>query len=251
MHLGYIKTGVKVGTVITLDEDTNKLIIDGQVFDSTKDLDIMLKHGWATPYGDKEARKAAEAAKQAIEHREEVRVATDKVENKKDRVLPIIRSDMDDLADIDISHTKKQPKQASEKVDKTKPLPVIRGDEDADAHLKALMEEGVPAVPIIKDDGALAGSGGPSLNSGVKVRTAEEHERLRQEGLAKAKRGFTDPRIADAQKAVDSVPVAAAVTTPVAPARRKPGRPRGPVKKAMTAQAEVKTVTKIAAPTEA
>jgi hypothetical protein len=57
MHLGHIRTGVAVGDVITEDDEHNTVAINGKVYQSTEDLKILKKHGWAVPYEDKKQRE--------------------------------------------------------------------------------------------------------------------------------------------------------------------------------------------------
>ena len=237
MHLGHIKTGVMVGSVIIYDEENNKLIIDGKVFDSTKDLEIMKRHNWVTPFDDTKARHVAEKAQVAEVKKIEETKAKDVEENKRKAELPVVKSDADEFGDIDISYTKKV---ASLPKEKNADLPVIRGDESPEERVKRLQSE-VPVLEVVRDDSL----GTPITNSvtptGVKKLSAEEHAKLRAEALEKAKKGFVDPRIAEAQKAVDAVVPAKPAEVPV---KRGPGRP----KKAMPVKGTTETVVAATAP---
>jgi hypothetical protein len=226
MHLGMIKTGVAVGTIIIHDEEHNKLIIDGKLYEQTKDLEIMIKHKWVTPFEDTKARAAAEKAQ--VEQAK--RIETHEKETKKNSTdMPIVRSDADDIADIDISYTKKAPALPREK---NADMPVVRGDESPEERVKRMQAE-IPVLEVVRDDSLGTNIADSITPTGIKHRTAEEHAKMREEALKKAQKGFVDPRIAEAQKAVDSIP---------APAEK---RGRGRPKKATVAAVVAGTSPKL------
>ena len=230
MHLGNIKTGVRVGTVIIHDEENSKIIIDGKVFDSTKDLEILIRHKWATPIEDAKSLHKAQEARKA----EETKTKEEKENNevmKKSTELPVIRSDADEMKDIDISYTVK-PKPLPVDKNKNHEMPVVRGDESPEERVARIQKE-VPVLEVVHDDSLGEVGVGTATVTGVKHLTAEQHAKLRQEALEKAKKGFTDPRIAQAQKAIDAIEkkdVDISYTVEPQPekkAKRGPGRPAG------------------------
>jgi len=207
IHLGGIRTTVRAGTIITHDEEANTLVIDGKVYDSSSDLDILKDNGWATPFDQDEAVKAAEA--RAMEDtKEKIRCDAENKDAKRDRLtLPIEISDSDSLPNIDISHTKtpiKQPKV------KRSHMEIIRGEEDV-MEVQARAETVIPVIPIIRDDSLGVDDKTPSMNAGTVIELSpERHEQLRNDAIKKAQRPIVDPRLVDptiaaAQNAVDSV----------------------------------------------
>jgi len=181
LHLGHIKESVRAGCLIECDRDANKLVIDGRTYESTKDLDILRKHGWVRPYD--------ENASEGFDEEPVVKSNPDSKANQKniDRLkMSIEVSDEDSMpTPIDIRHTKQHGIQ---RVAKKNDLTVIRGDENAEERLARLQTQR-KEMPIVEaDDSVMAmAAGHGSLNEGqVKARTAEEVERLRQEAIEKA-----------------------------------------------------------------
>lgn len=182
MHLGFVKETFAAGTVI--EKIDNKLVIDGKPYETTKDLDILIRHNWAEPYSDarKEQLTAQLAVKKVIP---KIRPEEEEIV-KKTRNMEVIESDQDLNEDIDISHTKKQPKP---KPDKNAPLEVIRGDESPEERIARLTTQ-VPKMPIVADDslGELVGESSPSLNAGtIKTVSAEQLKIKAAEIAAKKK----------------------------------------------------------------
>ncbi len=199
IHLGNIKYSVARGAVIEHDETTKSLIIDGRVFEGDKDLEILKKYQFVEPFSKDVAKKQSEEGKKEIEDRDKRIASIKKNDNKK---LEVVSSDIDSHKTIDISHTKKQ--KVAKEVKKNK-MEIIKGDEDP-ASRKAIVND-IKPMPIIKDDslGSLAGNA-VSLNKGlIKAKSPEEHAKLREEGLKKAKTGFIDERIEAAKKAAESI----------------------------------------------
>jgi len=186
MHLGFIKHTVKMGTVVEHLPEEGKLRIDGLLFESTKDLQILINNKWVEPFSKKAAQVLSQKGSVKEEEREQ-RIAGMKETPKE---MPVVQSDADDHETIDIRHTIKQKPEPRKKDDSMK---VIRGDETAEERIARLQSEKTP-MPIVQDDSL--GSSGVSLNAGqVQTRTAEDHEKLRQEGKEKAEKGFTDKRL--------------------------------------------------------
>ena len=176
MHLGYIRESFASGTMIEKNED-GSLTIDGKKFEVNKDLDILLKHGWAEPFTKKKADEI-----------ESKRTATKpqtltKLEDKKKNPMNIVESDQDLMEEINISHTKKAKVIKDEK---GKTLEVIKGDEPAEERVARLQRE-IPKLPIVNDDGTFGReASGPALNSGtIKILTAAEREEKRLAALKK------------------------------------------------------------------
>jgi hypothetical protein len=220
MHLGHIRTGIAVGDEILHDEKHNTMIIGGKVFDNTKDLDILKKYGWVALTSDKEAVEEVAKAKAKVDEENQKRLEeSEKAKRDHERNLPVIKSDEDLMEDIDISHTRKAKK---EPLPKKTHMEIIKGDQEPE-EIIARAETEIKPMPVVRDD-SLGGSSGPSRNAGaVKSLTAEQHAKLRADAEAKAKKGFVDPRIAQAKEAVDSVVPA--------PVKRGRGRPPKHAKK--------------------
>lgn len=182
MHLGFIKETFAAGTVI--ERIDNKLVIDGKPYETTKDLDILIGHNWAEPYSDarKEQLIAQHAVKKVVP---KIRPEEEEIV-KKTRNMEVIESDQDLNEDIDISHTKKQPKP---KIDKNAPLEVIRGDESPEERIARLTSQ-VPKMPIVADDslGELVGESSPSLNAGAVKTVSAEKMKIKAAEIAAQKK---------------------------------------------------------------
>ena len=180
MHLGFIRDGFRAGAVIEHHEQDDKLVIDGRTFDTAKDLEILKKHNWVVPF--------TEDALEDIQGGVAVAVAEDDEVNIKGTGMKIVKSDEDLMErEIDISHTKPEPK---EPVDKNAPLEVIRGDESPEERVARLQSE-IPDMPVVKDDGlGYSDSKAHSLNAGaVRTRTAQEVEKMRKDAQEKINSG--------------------------------------------------------------
>jgi hypothetical protein len=172
MHLGHIRETIAAGAVIEHDEADNKLRIDGRVFENTKDIPILKKHGWIVAYS-KESQK--EVMKDVAE-KEDAKAPEpeNSTRNTEKQGMKVVQSDEDLIESIDISHTK--PQKPEEK-DKDAPMEVIRGDETAEERLERLQTT-VPNMPVVEDDSlGVDNSKAPSLNEGqVKSPPSEDGE---------------------------------------------------------------------------
>jgi hypothetical protein len=223
IHLGYIKHSVRRGTIIEHDQDNNRLIIDGQAFDCVKDLQILLRNpDWIEKYSPEAAEKEQNAA--LVEDKQK----TEDTEAKtpKSKVMEVIRSDSDTHKEIDISYTKKQKANTGIK-EVSNDMEIIKADESPEERIANKVAK-KPAMPIVQAEDNGFGNveqGATTLNKGmVKTLTAEEHAKLREEGLKKAEKGFIDERVAAQLKSLaKTIPAPKATETPVKAKRgRKP-----------------------------
>jgi len=212
IHLGFIRQTVGKGTIIEHDTKNNILLIDGNVFDCSKDLQILKNNNFVDPFKDSSAESILQEAEKESKERNE-RILEHKGKTNDQISMPIIKDDSDEHKIIDISHTKKNymPKEIKNDME------IIKGDED--------IKNRQVSMPIVKDDSIGFSTNEPSLNETKKPKTLsiEEHEKIRKENLEKAKKGFVDERIAKAMEAANSINK---VKTETKTSKKKIGRPK-------------------------
>lgn len=201
LHLGNIKESFSAGTIIEKNEFNNTLVIDGRNFQSTKDLDILLRHEWAVPY-------SAEIAAEILKGKALPIIKDRSFEKTDKKKMEVVQCDSDTHEEIDISSTK-TPKKPVIAKDKNRKLEIIAGDEPVEDNLKRVNKP----LPIIEDDGSLgvAVSKSPALNAGmVKVpqidaAKVEAQKAARKAALetARATRRATEESIQTLEQAVN------------------------------------------------
>jgi CBS domain-containing protein len=221
-HLGVARDSFSPGTVIEHLVDEGVIVIEGKRYESDRDL-IALKalvkktgFAWIVPF----SAKAAEAARKNPSS-----LAKDKppLADEGHDKMPVVKSDADELGDIDISSTKNRPHAKKE----DKKLEVVKGDESAAERLARLQAEGIPKMPIVRDD-SLGEVGGPTRTGGV-VKTPPPDKAGRREpkpitAKPEVKTNPVDTEALPSETEVHPVPpVAASAAQPV---KRGPGRPR-------------------------
>jgi len=178
LHLGHVRESFSAGAVIEHDEEGGFLKIDGRKFDNTEDLRILLNHDWAVPYSK---QALAKLQGETVPIRED-----DDEDGPEIRSMKVVKSDADLMSeDIDISHTVNRPEERAPKK-AAEEMEIIKGDETPEERVRRLQRT-LPKLPIVQDDSLGYGdSKASALNAGtVEIKTAEEHEAMRQEALAK------------------------------------------------------------------
>lgn len=227
MHLGFIRQTVGKGAIIEHDEEKNILIIDGNNYECIKDLTILKKYNMVDPYQDEIAKQIQIEAQQESKQREN-RIKIHKGMEDKDEKLPIVKDDSEGRPYINIEHTKNKKNLLPKEIEKD--IEIIKGDESPEDRKKEFENklpilqddslEGIgpslnkkpeikkaEAMPIVHDDSLGSVNNSIPLNqtNNVKAMTAEEHNRIREENLKKAQKGFVDERIAKAIEAAESI----------------------------------------------
>jgi hypothetical protein len=217
-HLGFVRDSFRPGTVIEHLVNEGAIIIEGRRYDSDRDLIALHKltektgQPWVVPFSE----KALVTAKNVPSALAKDKAPVDDNDASK-KPLPVIKSDQDEHAEIDISHTKTKPHENK----KSNSLEVIRGDETAGDRIARLQSE-ASKLPVVRDV-SLGEVSGPSLNEGgVRVPKVAK--------ITIPKTIVTEP-VADTEGLPKDIEVAKMPTfvkteAVVAPVKRGPGRPR-------------------------
>ncbi len=235
VHLGIARDSFPPGTVIEHLPEESAIIIEGKRYDSDRDLTALRilekKTGkkWLVPFS---AAAVTDARKTPSS------LAKDKpaMVDEGHKSMPIIHSDRDSREDIDISSTKNRPhsKNDSQKMD------VIRGDENATERLARLQREGIPSMPIVRDD-SLGEVSGPTRTGGIvkspPADKAGRHDAKPITGTPEVKVCTVDMEALPKGTEIHSVPpVTASAPVDSAPVKNRGGRPLGSKNKAKKAK---------------
>ena len=225
LHFGFIKETFKAGAIIEHDETNNRLIIDGRIFNDTRDLEILKRQAeknplnpWIVPYTKTSAAKAKSEG-------EIPQVVSEK--KKPVRMLQVIKSDSDLTEEIDVRDTQISKKTAARKEEernrvKATKLEIVQGDqsvEDRIAELKGKTDASAiaerarlkamkpAAMPIVQDDslGTSVGRAEISMNAGqslpdaksvaTKTAAARAQAEARKMDAAKLRGTHAEPKV--------------------------------------------------------
>src|SRR5210317_1377688 len=93
MHLGFIRESFSAGTTIAHNVEDGSVFIEGRKFDTSKDLDILKRHGWVVPFSD---QIVGEIKGTAVSP--DVRQSIP--EDKKPDKMEIVESDEDQMKEV-------------------------------------------------------------------------------------------------------------------------------------------------------
>jgi hypothetical protein len=190
MHLGNIKDTFGRGALIMYNSATQKVKIDGRIFDNGyKDVEILKRQAMKKPHDPWIIQYSDEAMAEIRGDRMEAEPAIPK-RLPNNHGMQVVQSDEDSQPVIDISHTqvskiKQREQEAARQKKATGDMPVVQGyqsvedriqelenkkntDLSARAEKVRLMQSRKADLPIVRDDrlGSMGGSSAEAMNAG-------------------------------------------------------------------------------------
>lgn len=166
VSLGYAKKSLLVGDTLAYDSKDNSITYRGEKIVNSQDFSIMMSVHQRSPEKSfiKECSKDSAEVKKII-----AKALVEKNSKKKDNsfMLPVEKSDQDLISEINIEHTqigkidqkKKQAERDRIAGNKNIKMEVVSDTSLSIDDLMAKQGDKSLKMPVVKDDGALAGTG--------------------------------------------------------------------------------------------